>query len=188
MLLFLRPGPQTPQMPAQQQQAYQPHQYQPHQYQPHHQQQQQQAWQGGYPPQGGAGMMVGMQPQVMAQPHMGYAPQYPPPGWQQQHPQHPQHPQQQQMMMMGGGMPPQMGFHQQPRMQIPVHMQPQPQPPMHQPQQQPMSRGASGGRMAAPDVFQRNGRAQHAASSTPVFPEKHEPAFDFIGDALRVKK
>mmetsp|Transcript_36210 Transcript_36210/g.91410 ORF Transcript_36210/g.91410 Transcript_36210/m.91410 type:complete len:896 (+) Transcript_36210:168-2855(+) len=101
--------------------------------------------------------------------------------------------QQQQMMMMGGGMPPQMGFHQQPRMQIPVHMQPQPQPPMHQPhqhqpQQQPMSRGASGGRMAAPDVFQRNGRAQHAASSTPVFPEKHEPAFDFIGDALRVKK
>lgn len=185
MLLFLRPGPQTPQMPAQQQQAYQPHQYQPHQYQPHHQQQQQQAWQGGYPPQGGAGMMVGMQPQVMAQPHMGYAPQYPPPGWQQQHPQHPQ---QQQMMMMGGGMPPQMGFHQQPRMQIPVHMQPQPQPPMHQPQQQPMSRGASGGRMAAPDVFQRNGRAQHAASSTPVFPEKHEPAFDFIGDALRVKK
>lgn len=176
--------------------------------QPLQQQQQrpQMQWTGNPPQQGG--MMMGGQMMPAA-----YQQQQRPGGGMMMMPQHSggmmpmmggyaagmMHPQQgymmpsqhqQQQVMMGmqpgmmGGMQPGM------MMMMPqqFHQQQQPQYQQQQQTAQGMMGGAGSGRMAAPDVFHSNGRNRHASSSTPLFPDKHEPAFDFIGDAIKSKK
>eukprot|EP00192_Tetraselmis_astigmatica_P003474 CAMPEP_0117672064 /NCGR_PEP_ID=MMETSP0804-20121206/13692_1 /TAXON_ID=1074897 /ORGANISM="Tetraselmis astigmatica, Strain CCMP880" /LENGTH=591 /DNA_ID=CAMNT_0005480615 /DNA_START=144 /DNA_END=1919 /DNA_ORIENTATION=+ len=125
-----------------------------------------------HPGRGHPGMMMMMpqQQQSMYSQQMGMGVGVP-----QQHPgmmmMPPQHPYQQQQFWQPGpgtpGMHPLGGIVAAPR---------------------PATSGGQAGRSAAPDIFHRTSEGKTATSYTKAFPEKHEPAFDFIGEHLKTSK
>ena len=151
-----------------------------------------------HPPTAGPGMMGMMGHQGMPPPGMAMP---------QHHNMYSQQPIQMGSMGMGMGMPQQqpgmmgMGMPQQQPGMMGMAMPQQQQywqshpgmAPMQAPAAGMMGAAAAGStpgqRSAAPDIFHpTQGGPKAAASYTKAFPEKHEPAFDFIGEHLKMTK